>query len=60
MMVARIRTQTGLAVTLVHGGAEVDREVAATGELAVLTGIAILLRRKVLEDGDRLDVTEAK
>jgi hypothetical protein len=58
MMVARVRPEHGLAVTFHRCGEETDREVAATGELAVLAGVAILIRQKALQEGDRLDVAE--
>jgi hypothetical protein len=58
-MPAHVRTEHGLAVAFHRDGQEVDREVTATGELAVLAGVGILIRQKALQDGDRLTVTEA-
>jgi hypothetical protein len=43
-MPAHVRTEQGLAVTFFRDGTETDREVTATGELAVLAGVAILIR----------------
>jgi hypothetical protein len=59
-MVARTSPLHGLAVAFHRGGEEIDREVVETGELAVLAGTAILLRRKALQDGDKLTVAETR
>jgi hypothetical protein len=59
-MPAHVRTEHGLAVAFHRDRQEVDREVTATGELAVLAGVAMLIRQKALQDGDRLDVTEVR
>jgi hypothetical protein len=59
-MTAHTRTEHGLAVAFHRDGREIDRDMtAATGEIALLTAIAMLRRRKALQDGDRLTVTEA-
>jgi hypothetical protein len=57
-MPAHARTEHGLAVAFYRGDEETDREVAETGELAILVGVAMLIRQKALQHGDRLTVTE--
>jgi hypothetical protein len=58
-MPAHSRTEHGLAIAFYRNGEEIDREVAETGELALLVGVAMLIRQRALQHGDHLMVTEA-
>jgi len=59
-MVARVRTRSGVRVTFTRDGREQESEVAPTGAAAIKVALLMIVRLDHLQDGDRLDVAEAK